>query len=161
MPVQLWFGNFIHGVMEESYLRWKEHNWRDFPWDWKTMIREVELEISNRMRSRGLNPPPNLFCTFPEKSENQGLCPDHDHPHKLVASIRAEKAINTWGPYLFPLIDDAEVRLKGVRDMPGYQKDVSRSNYYGVTGVIDVISSVKLADASQRESDHQLSPPGP
>lgn len=148
MPVQLWFGNFIHGVMEEAYQRWDEHNWKEFPWDWDTQIRQVELEINKRMRSRGLNPPPNLFCTFEGESDNPGLCPDHHHPHKLVASIRAEKAINTWGPHLFPLIDDAEIRLKGIRDMPHYQKDKSRSNYYGVTGIVDVLSSVQLEEAT-------------
>jgi len=73
-----------------------------------------------------------------------------NHPHKLVASIRAEAAINTWGPHLFPLVDDNEVRLKGIRDMPNYKKGVSRSNYYGVTGIIDVLSSVKLEEASDK-----------
>ncbi len=150
MPIQLWFGNFIHGVMEEAYLKWKEDEWKKFPWDWETQIRIIELEIDKRMRSRRLKPPANIFCPFIEESDNQGLCPDNNHPHKLVASIRAEAAINTWGPYLFPLVDDNEVRLKGIRDMPHYNKDVSRSNYYGVTGVIDVLSSVKIEEASNK-----------
>ncbi|MCE7698595.1 MAG: hypothetical protein K8E24_007075 [Methanobacterium paludis] len=150
MPIQLWFGDFIHGVMEEAYLRWDEHDWKDFPWDWETQIRDIELEIDKRMRSRGLQPPANLFCPFKAEDENQGLCPDHNHPHKLVASIRAEAAINTWGPHLFPLIDDSEVKLKGIRDMPHYQKGTSRSNYYGITGIIDVLSSVKLDEASDK-----------
>jgi hypothetical protein len=150
MPIQLWFGNFIHGVMEEAFLRWNEMDWKDFPWDWKTQIRDIELEIDKRMRSRGLQPPANLFCPFKEGDEGLGLCPDHDHPHKLVASIRTEAAINTWGPHLFPLIDDSEVKLKGIRDMPHYQKGTSRSNYYGITGVIDVLSSVKIDEASDK-----------
>ena len=150
MPIQLWFGDFIHGVMEESYLKWKEDDWKDFPWDWETQIRKVEQEIHKRMESRGLQPPANLFCPFEAESEHQGLCPNHDHPHKLVASIRAEAAINSWGPHLFPLVDDNEVRLKGIRDMPHYQKGRSRSNYYGVTGIIDVLSSVKLDEATDK-----------
>lgn len=150
MPIQLWFGDFIHGVMEEAYLKWKDDDWKDFPWDWQTQIRKVELEIHKRMESRGLQPPANLFCPFETESDHQGLCPDHDHPHKLVASIRAEAAINTWGPHLFPLVDDNEVRLKGIRDMPHYQKGRSRSNYYGVTGIIDVLSSVKLEEATDK-----------
>jgi len=150
MPIQLWFGDFIHGVMEEAYLKWKENEWKDFPWDWETQIRQIELEIHKRMESRGLQPPANLFCPFTKEDEHQGLCPDTHHPHKLVASIRAEAALNTWGPHLFPLVDDSEVRLKGIRDMPHYQKGTSRSNYYGVTGIIDVLSSVKLEEASDR-----------
>jgi CRISPR/Cas system-associated exonuclease Cas4 (RecB family) len=150
MPIQLWFGNFIHGVMEEAYLKWKEDEWKDFPWDWETQIRIIELEIDKRLRSRGLQSPANIFCPFSGESDKQGLCPDDDHPHKLAASIRAQAAINTWGPYLFPLVDDNEVRLKGIRDMPHYKKGVSRSNYYGVTGVIDVLSSVKLEEADNK-----------
>jgi len=150
MPIQLWFGDFIHGVMEEAYLRWRDKDWKDFPWDWENQIRKIELEIDKRMRSRGLQPPANLFCPFQKPNDIQGLCDDHKHPHKLVASVRAEAAINTWGPHLFPLIDDAEVRLKGIRDMPGYKKGVSRSNYYGVTGIIDVLSSVKIEKASSK-----------
>ena len=150
MPIQLWFGEFIHGVMEEAYLKWKDEGWKDFPWDWKTQIREIELEIHNRMQSRGLQPPANLFCPFEGESEHPGLCPNNQHPHKLVASIRAEASINTWGPHLFPLVDDNEVRLKGLRDMPHYQKGISRSNYYGVTGVIDVLSSIKLEEATDK-----------
>ena len=34
--------------------------------------------------------------------------------------------------------------------MPHYQKGTSRSNYYGITGVIDVLSSVKIDEASDR-----------
>lgn len=150
MPIELWFGDFIHGVMEEAYLKWKEEDWKDFPWDWETQIRVVELEIYKRMESRGLQPPVNMFCPFPEESEYQVLCPDNNHPHKLLASVRAEASINTWGPHLYPLVDDHEVRLKGIRDMPNYQNGISRSNYYGVTGIIDVLSSVKIDEASDK-----------
>jgi hypothetical protein len=150
MPIQLWFGDFIHGVMEEAFIRWNEQDWKDFPWDWETQIRDIELEVDKRMRSMGLQPPANLFCPFKAGDENQGLCPDSDHPHKLAASIRAEAAINTWGPHLFPLIDDSEVKLKGIRNMPRYMRGTSRSNYYGITGIIDVLSSVKLEEASDR-----------
>jgi len=47
----------------------------------------------------------------------------------------------------FILIDEAEVRLKGIRPMPNYQPGISRCNYYGITGVVDVISSVNLQNA--------------
>ena len=112
-PIQLWFGEFIHGVMDEAYLEWKEnHKMRRFPWDWKTEIRDIELRIAKRLKSRGLNPPPRVFCPYDSSFPYRGLCPDTNHPHKLIASQRAEEAINTWGPHLFPLIDEAEVKLR-------------------------------------------------
>ncbi len=145
-PVQLWFGEFIHGVMEEAYRDWN-NNKRRFPWTWNPEIRNIELQIDRRLRARGLNPPPRLFCPYNAGDTNQGVCPDINHPHQLIASRRAESAINTWGSHLFPLIDDWEVRLKGIRPMPNYEEGVSRSNYYGITGIIDVISSVNLQNA--------------
>ncbi|HDL10022.1 MAG TPA: hypothetical protein ENG39_02050 [Candidatus Omnitrophica bacterium] len=147
-PVQLWFGEFIHSVMEEAYLEWQEEQQRRrFPWKWDPEIREIELRINQRLRARGLNPPPRLFCPYDSSYTGQGWCPDANHPHRLIASKRAEAAINTWGQHLFPLIDEAEVRLKGIRPMPNYQAGISRCNYYGITGVADVISSVNLRNA--------------
>ena len=144
-PVQMWFGEFIHSVMEEAYLRWQQggQNQR-FPWNWVPDIRNIELEINRRLRAKGLYPTPRLFCPYTASASTQGLCPDTNHPHKLIASSRAEAAINTWGPHLFPLVHEAEVRLKGIRDMPHYRAGVSRSNYYGINGIIDVISSIRL-----------------
>ena len=147
-PVQLWFGEFIHSVMEEAYLEWQQDQQRKrFPWNWNPEIREIELRINQRLRARGLNPPPRLFCPYDSSFTRQGWCSDANHPHKLIASQRAEAAINTWGQHLFPLIDEAEVRLKGIRPMPNYQPGISRCNYYGITGVVDVISSVNLQNA--------------
>lgn len=145
-PVQLWFGEFIHGVMEEAYNDW-HINHRRFPWTWNPEIRNVELQIDRRLRAKGLNPPPWLFCPSNTTDAPQGLCPDANHPHQLIASRRAESAINTWGSHLFPLIDDSEVRLKGIRPMPDFQEGISRSRYFGITGIIDVISSVNLEKA--------------
>ena len=148
-PVQLWFGEFIHGVMEEAYRKWQQGaQFQRFPWNWDTDIRDIELEIDRRLRAGGLYPPPRLFCPYNASTTTQGLCPDTNHPHKLIASQRTDAAINTWGPHLFPLIHESEVRLKGIRSMPGYQPNVSRSNYYGINGVVDVLSSVKLQTSS-------------
>ncbi len=147
-PVQLWFGEFIHGVMEEAYLEWdQDPSRRRFPWSWDPEIREIEIRINERLKARGLNSPPWNFCEHDSSHTQQGLCPDANHPHKLIASQRTETAINTWGQHLFPLIQEAEVRLEGIRNMPNYQQGVSRCNYYGITGVIDVISSVNLQNA--------------
>lgn len=151
MPIQLWFGEFIHGVMEESFLEWNTKK-ISFPWDWKNQIRPIEEMIDKRLRARGLYPPLDFFCKFEsEKNSVLGTCPDKNHPHKLLYSARAEKAINVWGPDLFPLIDSAEVLIKGKRPMPNFDKENSRSNYYGINGVIDVISSLKINEINNNK----------
>ncbi|MFX0142064.1 MAG: PD-(D/E)XK nuclease family protein, partial [Candidatus Hodarchaeota archaeon] len=103
--------------------------------------------IYDRLRTRGLNFKGRIFCPYDSSFQQQGLCPDSNHPHQLLASQRTDEAINTWGHHLFPLIKEAEVKLKGIRDMPNYREGVSRCNYYGVTGIVDVISSVNIHEA--------------
>ena len=147
-PVQLWFGEFIHGVMEEAYREYQQNPLRRrFPWNWNPDIRDIELRIHKRLNARGLPAPSWQFCRHDSTTNTQGLCPDTTHPHKLLVSKRVEAAINTWGQHLFPLIDEAEVKLKGIREMPNYNPNISRSNNYCITGIIDVISSVNLANA--------------
>lgn len=146
IPVQLWFGQFIHSVMEEAYLEWKEKDKKQFPWEWNPQIREIEMEIYRRLLAAGLSAPLNLFCPYNHETNSPRLCKDENHPHKLIASQRAEAAINMWGKYLFPLIDEAEIKLVGTRNIPSVLKKVARSTYYGITGVADVISSVSMRD---------------
>lgn len=147
-PVQLWFGQFIHGVMEEAYLMWSRGtNIPPFPWDWNSQVRVIETTIFRRLMAGGLRPPRWIFCPYDSPNATSGSCPDANHPHRLIASERVLASINTWGPHLFPLISEAEIKLKGTRPMPHFNRNISRSNYYGITGIIDVIASVKLQDA--------------
>ncbi len=147
-PLTLYFGEFIHAFMEESYQRWVK-NKKEFPWDWKKDIRDIELLIDKRLKTRGVNPPANIFCPHSENYQKRGLCPDNKHPHQLIASQRTDLMMKLWGPHLFPLIDDAEVKLKGIRKIPEYQEDINRSEFYGINGVVDVISSFKLQEISK------------
>lgn len=143
-PVQRWFGEFIHGVMEEAYLDWK-HQQKEFPWDWKKDIRPIEDEIDLRLQVRGLYPhDEDLFFSINRPGNDMELDDLNEHDHKKLASARAEKAINIWGKHLFPLIDASELLIKGVRPMPNYDKNISRSNYYGINGVVDVLTSTKI-----------------
>ncbi|WP_409200990.1 hypothetical protein [Methanobrevibacter sp. DSM 116169] len=138
MPIQLWFGEFIHGIMEEAYNKWISEK-LEFPWDWKSQIRPIEDMIDLRLQVRGLYPPTTQFySTVNEKDV------EITDEHERIASGRAKTAINTWGKHLFPLIDSAEVLIKGIRNMPSYDEDKSRSNYYGINGVIDVLSSINI-----------------
>jgi hypothetical protein len=118
--------------MEEAYLRWTQ-NQQSFPWSWNPTIREIELGIDRRLRARGLYAPPNLF--------------DRTGTNQLLASQRAEAALNIWGENLFPLIAQAEVRLQRIRNMPTVSYGRPRCDYYEITGVVDVITSVELQNA--------------
>jgi hypothetical protein len=147
-PVQLWFGQFIHGSLEEAYLRWKKNpNYRVLPLDWASRIRDIEMTVYKRLAAGGVRPPPNIFCPYDEPNEKLGGCPDENHPHKLIASKRVERTLEVWAPHLFPLISEAEVKLKGTRPMPNYSESISRSRHYGITGIVDVLASVKVASA--------------
>lgn len=154
MPVQLWFGEFIHGVMEEAFLEW-DLNKTKFPWDWKENVRPIEDMIDLRLQIRGLYPPSNHFISTinNDELESENLI---ESQHKKLASARAHAAINTWGPHLFPLIDSAEVLLKGIRDMPNFTQNRSRSNYYGINGIIDVLSSLKIDEISGNSQQSTL-----
>lgn len=149
-PVQRWFGEFIHGVLEEAYLEWK-YKQTAFPWDWIDDIRPIEEQIDLRLQVRGLYPyDEDLFFSMSNHPEVEYL---NEHDHKKLASARAEKAINIWGEHLFPLIDSSEHLIKGVRPMPNYEEHKSRSNYYGINGVVDVLTSMKIHDLEQSNLD--------
>ena len=153
-PVQRWFGEFIHGVLEEAFIEWKLNN-TQFPWDWKRDIRPIEDEIDLRLQVRGLYPhDEDLFYSIHNQpNSNQTIEDLNEHDHKKLASARAEKAINIWGKHLFPLIDSSELLIKGIRQMPNYDKHKSRSNYYGINGVVDVLTSMKIKDLNQSTLD--------
>ena len=140
MPIQLWFGEFIHGVMEEAYLKWNNpSDKKTFPWDWEEEIKPIEDIITKRLKVKGLNPPNDYV-------NNYG-------PKENMYSARVDRSINIWGPHLFPLIEDAEVLIKGIRNMPLDEDGNARSEYYSINGVIDVLSSLKLDEISSIIND--------
>lgn len=125
-PVQLWFGQFIHGTLEESYRRWADG--RALPWD-EVQVQQVAQQVIRRLDARGVQ-----FQRFLLLG---------------IALERAYQAINRIGPILFPLIAECEVKLQGLRGLPrGVPRTVRQSDYYEVTGVVDVITSVEIRDAS-------------
>jgi hypothetical protein len=133
-PVQMWFGHFIHGVLEEAYRRF-DQRMKDMPWPKETIAEIIEI-VKRRLRAQNLRP-------WSESLEQLG-------------DARAEAAINELGPELFPLIHRAEVRLRGARRLPlskippKYQlRELDR---YEMVGVVDVITHVRLNDPAFRKN---------
>lgn len=132
-PVQAWFGQFIHGVLEEAYREYHEARQKAIddspPWDDDRIIRLCDL-IKARLAAQRLFP-------WGEDLEKLGY-------------RRARVAVNELGAELFPLIHRAEVRLTGARDLPvdriPNKFRFREADRYEVVGVIDVITHIELSD---------------
>lgn len=142
-PVQLWTGEFVHGMMEEIYLYWQQ-NPIPFPWPcnqtpWQgftTPTNRLDYDlgvlgdrVEARLRASG------------KTSRNRDA--------RNAAYRRVEAAMNLLVPHLFPLITAVEEKLSSTRLMPNIinapQGQHPRGDRYELTGVVDVISSVLLA----------------
>ena len=141
-PVQLWFGEFIHGVMENAYRIWKSDS-PPFPWP------------SNPTPYRGEPPEnrkPHDIGTIGEMVERTLRAGGKNPRSKETwesAYKRAEQAVNYLGQDLFPLIKFAEERVMGTRDVPSIPADLSgpiRAKKYELHGVIDVVTNVSLTE---------------
>lgn len=125
-PVQMWFGQFIHGVLEEAYRRY---------------------DVSGSLPPWGSDDTKDIIGLIKRRLAAQNLVPWSEALERL-ADQRALSAINELGPELFPLIHRAEVRLRGARPLPAAHiparyrtRDLDR---YEMVGVVDVISHVTL-----------------
>jgi len=130
-PVQLWFGEFIHGVMEEAFLKYREQVAANHPpiWPWpKVEVDRICDLVNTRLKARGLEAwAPNI---------------------RALGYQRAEAAIQDLGPHLLPIVSEAEVRLTGSRPIPAIPVALQfrKADRYEMVGVVDVVTSVKLAD---------------
>ena len=141
-PVQLWTGEFVHGMMEEMYLYWQQ-NRTPFPWPcnqtlWRDTTTPERLDydlgvlgdqVEARLRASGKTP--------------------RNRDARNAAYRRVEAAMNLLVPHLFPLITAVEEKLSSTRLMPmsainAPQGQQTRGDRYELTGVVDVISSVSL-----------------
>ncbi len=136
-PFQLWFGEFIHGLMEEGYREYRssvQNGTPDLP-PWNPVrIYRMSKRIEQSLRDR------KLF-------------PNNYHTKKL-AYLRAVTAINELGPYLFPLISEVEISLSATRSMLAIpiQYQTRQMPSYEITGRVDVITSVQLNDPAHRDN---------
>jgi hypothetical protein len=146
-PVQMWYGEFIHGVLEAAYRVWRGSNGAlAFPWPYTPLPDDVRPEA----------PPPGLFAhdlrviawPIEEALMYEGKRA-RSRRARFSAYRRAEAAVNLLGPHLFPLIADAEQKVLGTRLIPHVAGEPAlRSERYALHGVIDVLTNVELANAA-------------
>jgi hypothetical protein len=141
-PVQLWFGEFIHGVMESAFRIWSASA-PAFPWP------------SNPTPPHNPPPPgrlPHDIGTIGDTVEAT-LRAQGKNPRSFVvrdnAYLRATRAVNELGPHLFPLIATAEERVIGTRPVPTPPpgSPPQRAALYELHGIIDVLTNVQLGAA--------------
>jgi hypothetical protein len=143
-PVQLWYGEFIHGLLENVYRLWDARGGLPFPIPYTRLTLEDPIE----------EPPAgldefdlrNLGWPVEESLLNQNKRA-RSRKARLAAYRRAEAAVNMLGPHLFPLIAEAEERVIGTRDIPGAIANEHRAEKYALTGVIDVLTELELGTA--------------
>ena len=127
-PVQLWFGQFIHGVLEEAFLRYRARG--DGTVVGEQDLNEILDLVARRLAANGLRP------------RNRNL--------EEIGQHRARVAVRQLGPELFPIISQAEIPLNGTRHIPldRWPKSLPRreSDRYEMAGIIDVITEVALDD---------------
>ena len=140
-PVQLWFGEFIHGVMENAYRIWKSDS-PSFPWPSNPTSYREESPAGREPHDIG------TIGEMVESTLRAGGKNPRSRETRESAYKRAEQAVNHLGQYLFPLIKFAEERVIGTRDIP-VSTDAScprRAQKYELHGVIDVITNLSLTE---------------
>lgn len=144
-PVQLWFGEFLHGTLEMAYRYWDQlrdggQQPPDFPWPCTP-------------RAWGQDPPDwqeydiGRFADIVENALRRQGKQARSSDARDSAYRRVELAVNQLGPHLFPLIASAERKVIGTRPVPESQAELRCSNYE-VHGVIDVLTHVTLSQAT-------------
>jgi hypothetical protein len=137
----MWFGEFIHGVMETAYRTWLTSK-PAFPWP----CTPTPFNAS---------PPPKRaphdIGTIGELVEAT-LAAAGKNPRSTnlrnSGYARANLAVNEIGPELFPLIRSAEEKVIGTRPLTMPSGVSSRARMYELHGVMDVLSSVSVSAAS-------------
>lgn len=141
-PVQMWTGEFVHGVLEEAYRHWSAHH-TAFPWPctrppWPLPPVEA-AQVANDIGSLGHRVEARLAASG-KRSRSEAA--------REAAYGRVETTVNELCPHLFPIITAAEERISGTRAMPSLPAgEEARGTRYELTGVVDVISSVMLGQA--------------
>jgi len=117
----MWFGEFIHAVMEMAIRNYQEGRYGALPW-FDDVIDNISDIIIARLANEGKTP--------------------RSRKVERIARARVKISINELGPILFPLVSTPEVPLSGTRLMP--EPCRHRAEYYEVTGRIDIITNLQM-----------------
>jgi PD-(D/E)XK nuclease superfamily len=137
-PVQMWFGEFIHGIMESAYRVWIASK-QQFPWPCQPTPFNEEAPVGREAFDIG-----TIGDVVESTLAAAGKSP-RSRDLRRSAYERAELAVNDIGPALFPLIRSAEERVIGTRQLRMPEGFSARGRMYELHGIMDVISSVSVA----------------
>jgi len=141
-PVQLWFGEFIHGVMESAFRIWSSAAGQPpaFPWPCNPTTPHQQPPPGRPPHDIG-----TIGDTVEATLQAQGKNP-RSYKVRDNAYIRASLAVNELGLHLFPLISVAEEKVIGTRLIPPSPpgQPPPRSALYELHGIIDVLTNVQL-----------------
>lgn len=143
-PVQLWYGEFVHGVLEAAYRIWQAGDpppafpWPCTPSEWgedkPVRVAHDIGEIGDRIE-------------FVLKAQGKDA---RSRQARRAAYRRAVAAVNELGSLLFPLIADAETKVIGTRSLPKIEgRPKIRADRYELHGVIDVVTQVSLSNVAR------------
>lgn len=141
-PVQMWYGEFIHGMMERTFRLWQGHGGLPFPLTCSPIA-------ADEMRGE----PPAGIDSLDLRAIGWPIEQALAHQGKFARSIdarvsaykRSAAAVNQIGPHLFPLIDVAERKVLGTRSLPSSADHlVDRAGRYVLQGIIDVLGHAQL-----------------
>ncbi len=143
-PVQLWFGEFIHGVMESAFRIWSSSAQPpSFPWPCNPT--PPHQQPPNNRAAHDIGSIGDVVeATLRAQGKNPRSFRVRDN-----AYVRATRAVNELGQHLFPLISSAEERVIGTRQVPPSPpgQPPPRSALYELHGIIDVLTNVQLGAA--------------
>lgn len=141
-PVQLWFGEFIHGVLESAFRIWSTASGGppNFPWPCNPTPPHQQPPTGRPVHDIG-----SIGDIVEATLRAQGKNP-RSYDVRNNAYVRANRAVNELGPHLFPLISVAEEKVIGTRAIPPSApgQPPPRSTLYELHGIIDVLTNVQL-----------------
>ncbi|MHA7816162.1 MAG: PD-(D/E)XK nuclease family protein [Pseudohaliea sp.] len=129
-PVQLWFGNFIHGVLDEGF-----------------RIYDVERKAGkSSAEALAAIDADVVIETIESRLAAQGLVA-WEPWLKTLGYARARVGLGELAEVLFPLIHRSEVRLTGARELKPLPPGTAfrEADRYEMVGVIDVVTDIELS----------------